>query len=197
MDQKSFYPNSNNMFAGFYVSVWPKGKAYERAIYEILDCLGNIGGFQEGFGFLFVFANFLFCSGMLTVNQADLYYEINGEEEKDRGCCFNFLAILKYFLYFINFGDDFEQKYEEMCDAAEKLEELTGINQFLKVEVKDAPIEVEHSIMLQQPDPFEKEPQVVKKIDRRTKTMKYNSNTPMKKNGSQTPRPYHKSSSFI
>ena len=103
-DIKDNYKNDVNMFAGFYISAWPKGLAYERKIYEILDCLGNIGGFQEGFGYLFVALNFIFASGLVTVNQADMYLEIAGEEEKVRGCCFYFLTIFKYFFYFIPFG---------------------------------------------------------------------------------------------
>ena len=45
---------------------------------------------------------------MGVVNEGDLYLDINGEEERQRGFCFNTMARLKYFLYFIYFGEEFE-----------------------------------------------------------------------------------------
>ena len=108
----------------FYIGTWNEGKSYQRTIYSVLDCLGNIGGLSDAVGKLCGFANFLFTGYLLKVYMAEVYDEMVGEE-KTYGCCFKFQTL---FGCLCCCDQGFEQEFREIDDKVEKLENLTNIN---------------------------------------------------------------------
>ena len=79
-NKKNYLPFGKNTFKTFIISVDPEGKAHERKIYDLLNFVGNVGGLSDGLTYIATILNLILSSGLIHIFKADLYFEINSNE---------------------------------------------------------------------------------------------------------------------